>query len=61
MDAETIVKRIKTSGLDGVIIARGAIGNPWIFNETRALWEGRPKPERPSLTEQGEVYLNTMR
>ena len=57
MDAETIVKRIKTSGLDGVIVARGAIGNPWIFNETRALWEGRPKPKRPSLTEQGEVYL----
>ncbi|MBZ0110345.1 MAG: tRNA-dihydrouridine synthase family protein [Candidatus Scalindua rubra] len=57
MDAETIVKRIKTCGLDGVIIARGAIGNPWIFNETRALWDGRPKPERPDLTEQGEVFL----
>ena len=57
MTAETIIERISTSGLDGVIIARGAIGNPWIFNETRALWEGRPKPKRPSLTEQGEVYL----
>jgi tRNA-dihydrouridine synthase B len=57
IDAETVVERLKTSGLDGVIIARGAIGNPWIFNETRALWEGRPKPEGPCLTEQGEVYL----
>ncbi|MCP4277623.1 MAG: tRNA-dihydrouridine synthase family protein, partial [Gammaproteobacteria bacterium] len=57
MDPETVVEKIKTSGLDGVIIARGAIGNPWIFNETRALWEGRSKPERPDLTEQGEVYL----
>ncbi len=57
MDAETIAERLKTSGLDGVIIARGAIGNPWIFNETRALWAGRPKPKRPDLTEQGEVYL----
>ncbi len=57
MDAKTVVERLKTSGLDGVIIARGAIGNPWIFSETRALWEGRPKPERPDLTEQGEVYL----
>ncbi|MHC4320955.1 MAG: tRNA dihydrouridine synthase [Planctomycetota bacterium] len=57
MDAETIVERLKSSGLDGVIIARGAIGNPWIFNETRALWEGRPKPEKPDLTEQGEVFL----
>jgi tRNA-dihydrouridine synthase len=57
MDAKTIVKRLKSSGLDGVIIARGAIGNPWIFNETRALWEGRSKPEKPDLTEQGEVLL----
>lgn len=57
MDAKTIVKRLKSSGLDGVIIARGAIGNPWIFNETRALWEGRSKPENPDLTEQGEVLL----
>jgi tRNA-dihydrouridine synthase len=57
LDAETIVKRLKTSGLDGVIIARGAIGNPWIFSETRALWESRPMPEKPDLTEQGEVYL----
>ena len=57
MDARTIVERLKTSGLDGVIIARGAIGNPWIFNETRALWKGRPIPKKPDLTEQGEVFL----
>lgn len=57
LDAETIIEKLKTSGLDGVIIARGAIGNPWIFSETRALWESRPKPEKPDLTEQGEVYL----
>lgn len=57
MDAKTIVNRLKSSGIDGVIIARGAIGNPWIFNEARALWEGRSKPEKPDLKEQGEVYL----
>jgi tRNA-dihydrouridine synthase B len=57
MDAKTVVERLNTTGLDGVIIARGAIGNPWIFKETRALWDGKPKPEGPSLVEQGEVYL----
>ncbi len=57
MDAETVIARLKTSGLDGVIIARGAIGNPWIFKEARALWDGRPIPEGPSLAEQGEVLL----
>ncbi|MBL7076303.1 MAG: tRNA-dihydrouridine synthase family protein [Kiritimatiellae bacterium] len=30
----------KTYGVDGVLIGRGAIGNPWIFREARAAWEG---------------------
>ena len=56
-DAETIAKRLKTAGLDGVAIARGAIGNPWIFRNLRAVLEGKPLPPPPSLTEQGEVIL----
>ncbi len=44
--------------MDGVIIARGAIGNPWIFSETRALLEGKPKPAAPDITEQGRVLLD---
>ena len=58
LDAETVAQRIKTSGLDGVIIARGAIGNPWIFSEARALLEGKPKPPAPDITEQGRVLLD---
>ena len=54
---ETIVHRLETSGLDGVLIARGAIGNPWIFREVRALLAGHDKPPAPSLAEQGEVML----
>jgi nifR3 family TIM-barrel protein len=54
---ETIVHRIRTSGLDGVLIARGAIGNPWIFREARALLAGQDKPAAPSLAEQAEVML----
>jgi nifR3 family TIM-barrel protein len=57
MDAETVIERLKTSGLDGVIIARGAIGNPWIFRDARALCGGKRKPEAPGLIEQGEVFL----
>ena len=40
------------TGVDGVTVARGAIGNPWIFNQTRALAAGKPLPEPPSLHEQ---------
>jgi tRNA-dihydrouridine synthase B len=53
--AETIINRLATTGVDGVTIARGAVGNPWIFAETRALLEGKPKPAPPSVEEQGEV------
>ncbi len=54
-DAETILKRLTSGGIDGVVIARGAIGNPWIFRDVRALLEGKPLPEKPDITEQGRV------
>jgi nifR3 family TIM-barrel protein len=54
-DAETIVQRLASSKVDGVIIARGAIGNPWIFTNVRALLDGKPLPEKPTITEQGKV------
>lgn len=43
------------TGLDGVTVARGAIGNPWIFEQARALAAGRPLPEPPRVGRQREV------
>lgn len=57
-DAQTAVDRYKSSGIDGVIIARGAIGNPWIFRDIRAIIEGKPAPPEPDITEQGRVMLH---
>lgn len=57
LDAETAIQRLFESGVDGVIIARGAVGNPWIFQEIRALYTGQKKPESPSLAEQGQIML----
>ena len=57
MTAKTAVSRVRETGIDGVIVARGAIGNPWIFPEIRALWNGEPAPPGPSLTEQGQIML----
>ncbi|MBM4103031.1 MAG: tRNA-dihydrouridine synthase [Planctomycetes bacterium] len=56
MDAATVMQRLHESGVDGVLIARGAIGNPWIFRECVALREGR-QAEPPSLAEQAEIML----
>jgi nifR3 family TIM-barrel protein len=48
-------KMIEQTGVDGVTVARGCIGNPWIFTQARALGEGKPLPPPPSLREQAEV------
>ena len=53
--AEACVRMIRETGVDGVTIARGAIGNPWIFEECRALWRGEPLPDPPSIQRQREA------
>jgi tRNA-dihydrouridine synthase len=41
--------------VDGVTIARGCIGNPWIFDECLALSRGDALPDPPTIAEQGRV------
>lgn len=53
--AQDCLDMIQQTGVDGVTVARGAIGNPWIFNEARELAAGRPLPDPPSLFEQKAV------
>ncbi|MDX1944213.1 MAG: tRNA-dihydrouridine synthase [Pirellulaceae bacterium] len=48
---------LRQTGVDGVTVARGAIGNPWIFAQCRALAAGLPLPAPPSLFEQREMLL----
>jgi len=55
--AEDLVERLDEYDVDGVLVARGAIGNPWFFREARALIAGRDKPDPPSLAEQGRVMI----
>jgi tRNA-dihydrouridine synthase len=49
---EDVPAMMEATGVDGVWIARGAIGNPFIFREVRALVEGREMPPPPSIAEQ---------
>jgi tRNA-dihydrouridine synthase B len=46
---------IRTTGVDGVTVARGCIGNPWIFEQCRALAEGKPLPPPPSVHAQRDI------
>ena len=56
-DAETVVRRMKETGVDGVALARGAIGNPWLFCQVHAALAGNPIPPPPTLAEQYDVIL----
>ncbi len=52
--ADDCLRMMQQTGVDGVTVARGAIGNPWIFAQARALWQGNPVTA-PSLDEQRAV------
>lgn len=45
------------TGADGVMIARGAIGNPFLFREIRALFDGKAIPEPATVPERIETLL----
>ena len=52
--ARACLEMLAHTGVDGVSVARGAIGNPWIFEQVRALAAGLPF-SNPSLEEQRRV------
>lgn len=54
------VKMMNETGCDGIMIGRGALGNPWIFENTVDLFEGRPIREI-SQNEVIDVALSHLR
>ena len=59
--AEACLSMIQHTGVDGVTAARGAIGNPWIFRDARALAAGEPLPPPPTLHEQRDILREHFR
>ena len=59
--AQDCLDMLRETGVDGVTAARGAIGNPWIFRQARALAAGLPLPAPPSLFEQRDVIAEHYR
>ena len=42
-------KMIDETGCDGILVARGALGNPWIFKNIKNYLESGRAPKNPSL------------
>lgn len=40
---------LEQTGCDGVMIGRGALGDPWLFERANAVLRGEPEPPPPSL------------
>ncbi len=53
-DVNQIFRMIAYTGVAGASVARGCIGNPWIFRQARDLLEGRD-PRPPTIAEQRSV------
>lgn len=44
LNAETAVRRMRETGVDGVMIGRGCLKNPWIFRQSMGLWRDGEVP-----------------
>jgi nifR3 family TIM-barrel protein len=53
--AQDAVQMLRQTGVDIVWIARGAIGNPWIFRDVKKLLAGEQDLAPPTIAEQREA------
>jgi nifR3 family TIM-barrel protein len=58
---EDAVNRLQNGACDGIMIARGAMGNPWIFSRTLALLETGVLPPPPAVEEIIQTALAHLR
>ncbi len=54
-DVESARAMMAETGCDGVMIARGCMGYPWVFRELAAAFQGAPVPAEPTLEERRDV------
>ena len=59
--ADDAYRMRQETGCAAVMIARGAFGQPWVFDQTRDLLSGRPKRPAPSVEGRFAIALDHAR
>jgi nifR3 family TIM-barrel protein len=59
-NAESARKLCAVAAVDGVMIGRGALGNPWIYREVESALNGGPIPDSPGFEEKKRTLLRHM-
>jgi tRNA-dihydrouridine synthase B len=59
--AEAVVEAFRRYQVDGVMIARAALGRPWIFRQAAAALRGDAIPPDPTLDEERRLLLHHYR
>ena len=59
--ADDLVRMRQHTGCAGIMVGRGAFGNPWLFRDGRARLDGQPAPPPPTPAERFRVALDHAR
>ncbi len=57
IDEETAKNMFEYTGVDGIMIGRGAMGNPWIFEQIRYFLETGNKMQKPTTQEKKQILI----
>lgn len=57
VDAASAAKLMAQTDCDFVMVGRGALGNPWIFKELNAAWNGEAIPSSPTVDEKKAMMI----
>ena len=58
---QAVVEAFHRYNIDGVMIGRAALNQPWLFCQAQAALRGEPIPPAPSLAEQREMLIEHFR
>jgi tRNA-dihydrouridine synthase B len=57
VEPEQMVERLRSTHVSGVLVGRGALRNPWIFEQADSILQGR-SPRHISMEERGRFLLD---